>query len=74
MKQSAHSIGRPVLLFAVMMAFCCLTGCEAIHAWQNLDHDDGLPHKWMNGDNDNDELDAYKDLSLSGVLSKPALV
>jgi len=28
----------------------------------------------MNGDNDNDELDAYKDLSLSGVLSKPALV
>jgi len=57
-----------------MIGLCCLTGCEAIHAWQNLEHDYGLPHKWMNGDNDNDELDAYKDLSLSGVLSKPALV
>ena len=74
MRRRADSIGRPAVLFAAMIAFCCLTGCAAIHDWQTLDNDEGIPAKWMNGGGDKDELDAYKDLSLSGALSEPTFV
>lgn len=72
MRRSADSIGRPAVLLAAIAAFCCLTGCEAIRDWQNLDHGESVPAKWMNGGGDKDELDSYEDLSLSGALSEPA--
>jgi hypothetical protein len=74
MRRRADSIGRPAILLALTVALCCLTGCEAVHAWQNLDNNDGPPLKWMNGGTDQNELDAYRDLSLSGALSEPSFV
>ncbi len=73
MRRKAGLIGRPPVLFAAIIALCCLTGCEAFQDWQNLDHDEATPAKWMNGGGDKDELDAYKDLSLSGARNEPAL-
>jgi hypothetical protein len=71
MRQNADSIRRPVVMFAVIIALCCLTGCEAIHELENLDNVDDNPMP-QHRDDDKNTLDASQDLSVSGVLSKPA--
>jgi len=52
MRQSAGSIGRPVVVLAAIIALCCLSGCEAIHELNNLDDIDDNPMP-KNRDDDN---------------------
>jgi hypothetical protein len=77
-------MGRPVVLFAVIIALCCLPGCGAIvgvlgnaddeedsPVLQNPYEEDDKP-MLQHRDDDKNTLDASKDLSVSGMLSKPA--
>jgi hypothetical protein len=44
MRQTAGSMGRPVVLFAVMIVLCCLPGCGAITgALGTFDEDEDSP-------------------------------
>jgi hypothetical protein len=75
MRQSACSIGRTVLLFSVIIACCGLSGCGIIQgALGDLDTQEDAPANWQRLDEQEQTLDAYKDLSLSGALSKPTVV
>ncbi len=72
-RQSAGSIGRPVILFALIIALCCLPGCGLITgALGGLDDDQDSSPNWQRQDDDGPKLDASKDLSFSGGLRKPA--
>jgi len=56
-KQCADSIGRPVVIFAVIIALCCLPGCGLIQGMlENLDDDEDVPPKWHSPDDDKDSL------------------
>jgi hypothetical protein len=75
MRQSAYSIGRAVFLLAVIIVCCCLSGCGIIQgAIGDLDTQEDAPANWRQLDEQEQTLDASKDLSLSSVLSKPAFV
>jgi len=57
MRQSAAWIGRPVVLFAAIIALCCLSGCAAIErAVEYIDDDE---NKTMQR-NPDDEKDIHE--------------
>jgi hypothetical protein len=75
MRQSAYAIGRPVLLFAVIIACCCLSGCGILQGMLgDLDTVEDSPPDWQQQDEEMQTLDASKDVSFSGGLSTPAFV
>jgi len=75
MRQSAYSIGRTAFLFGAIMACSGLSGCGIIQgAIGDLDTQEDAPSNWQQLDEQEQSLDAYKDLSLSGALSTPTFV
>jgi hypothetical protein len=55
MRQTSGSMGRPVVMLAIIIALFWLPSCGFMH-WtrENLDDDGSIPRKWQSGDEDND--------------------